>query len=138
MPKAKKLTGSEAVTDHIQKLEPAIAETIEALRQIILATDPIIGEEIKWNSPSFYYTGEMKPFDPKEYKRDIVVMNLHRGNILLVFPTGAVIKDTAGLLEGDYADGRRMARFSDMEDVNVKAPALQKVIKQWLDKVEKM
>ncbi len=41
------------------------------LRNIILSTDKEIGERIKWNNPSFYYTGEMKPFDPKEYKREL-------------------------------------------------------------------
>jgi hypothetical protein len=137
MPRTKKPTGPEAITQHINQLEPELAGTIQHLRQIILDTDPVIGEEIKWNSPSFYYTGDMKPFDPKEYKRDIVVMNLHRGNILLVFPTGVVISDRAGLLEGDYPDGRRMARFNDMEDVEKKTPALQQVIREWISKVDK-
>ncbi|MGB8193925.1 MAG: DUF1801 domain-containing protein, partial [Chitinophagaceae bacterium] len=102
MAKAKTISESEQVTQHIQKLDPAIAPVVEAIRQIILLADKEIAEQIKWNSPSFYYTGEMKPFDPKEYKRDIVVLNLHKGNILLVFPTGARIKDTTGFLEGNY------------------------------------
>ena len=54
----------------------------------------------------------MKPFDPKEYKRDLIVMNLHKGRIMLVFPSGAKVNDTSGLLEGDYKDGRRLAIFS--------------------------
>jgi hypothetical protein len=29
----------------------------------------------------------------------------------LVFPSGAKVKDASGLLEGDYADGRRLAMF---------------------------
>ena len=71
------LPDSEQVTQHIQKLDPAIAPIVEAIRKIILSTDKEIGEQIKWNSPAFYYTGEMKLFNPKEYKRDIVVMYLH-------------------------------------------------------------
>ncbi len=47
-----------------------------------------MGERIKWNNPSFYYTGEMKLFDPKEYKREIIVFNLYKRRILLVFPSG--------------------------------------------------
>jgi len=31
--------------------------------------------------------------------------------IRLVFPSGAKIKDSSGLLQGDYADGRRLACF---------------------------
>jgi hypothetical protein len=133
-----KLADSEnLVTAYIQKLEPALAEIIETLRQIILSTDTAIGEQIKWNSPSFYYTGEMKPFDPKEYKRDIVVINIHKGYALLVFPTGAKVKDGLGLLEGDYKDGRRLAKFYNMEDVATKGASLKKVITAWLKLLDK-
>jgi hypothetical protein len=61
---------NEQVTTHIQQLDPAIQATVEAIRQVILSTDPEIGEHIKWNNPSFYYTGAMKPFAPKEYKAE--------------------------------------------------------------------
>jgi uncharacterized protein YdhG (YjbR/CyaY superfamily) len=65
MAKSIKLTDSEQVTEHIKKLEPAFGNVIEAIRQVILKSDKEVGEHIKWNNPSFYYTGEMKPFDPK-------------------------------------------------------------------------
>src|SRR5450432_2201672 len=126
--KPAKLSDEEQVTAHIKKLEPELGKTIEVIRKIILSTDEEIGERIKWNNPSFYYTGEMKPFDPKEYKREIIVMNLFKGRIMLVFPSGAKINDTSGLLEGDYKDGRRIAILKDMKDVKSKEKALQKVI----------
>lgn len=136
MAKPPVLSESEKITALIKTHDRSAARTIEYLRELILRTDTEIGEQIKWNSPSFYYTGEMKPFDPKEYKRDIIVMNLHKGRILLVFPSGARIKDTSGLLEGDYKDGRRLVTITDLEDAKAKAEALQKVIKQWLKGVE--
>jgi len=135
--KPTKLSDEEQVTAHIQKLEPTLAQTIEVIRQIILDTDKEIGERIKWNNPSFYYTGEMKPFDPKEYKREIIVMNLFKGRIMLVFPSGAKVNDTSGLLEGDYKDGRRIVIFKDMDEVQSKKKALQRVIEKWLELVEK-
>jgi hypothetical protein len=135
--KKQPLTDEEQVTEHIQKLEPALAEIIETIRQIILKTDKEIGERIKWNNPSFYYTGDMKPFDPKEYKREMVVMNLHKGRIMLVFPSGAKVNDTSGLLEGEYKDGRRLAIFKDINDVKTKEKALQNVLTTWLTLVEK-
>ena len=134
---AKALSDSEKVTEHIQKLDASIAETVDVIRQIILTTDKEIAEQIKWNSPSFYYSGEMKPFDPKEYKRDIIVMNLHKNNIMLVLPTGAKVRDTSGLLEGDYTDGRRLIKFKDMKDVKEKEKSLRKIIKEWLKLVDK-
>lgn len=133
---SKDIHDPQSVTAYIQKLEPEFAKMIEAMRQLILSTDKQVGEQIKWNSPSFFYHGPMKPFNPKEYKRDIVVMNIRKGVALLVFPTGATIKDTTGFLEGEYKDGRRLATFRNMSDVKAKGKDLQNVIKQWLKMVE--
>lgn len=132
-----KLTDQEEVTAHIQKLEPALREIIQELRGIILATDPEVGERIKWNNPSFYYTGDMKPFDPKEYKREIIVFNLFKGRIMLVFPSGAKVNDTTGFLEGDYKDGRRTHVFKEMADVKANEKILQQIVQQWLKLIDK-
>lgn len=137
MAKAVKLTDTEQVTAYIKKLDPSFGKIIETIRQIILSTDKEIGERIKWNNPSFYYTGEMKPFDPKEYKREIIVFNLFKGRIMLVFPSSSKVNDKSGLLEGDYKDGRRITIFKDMKDVKEKEKLLQAVIKKWLTLVEK-
>src|SRR4026207_149722 len=125
MAKLVKQDESEEVNEHIKKLDPKVAEVVQTLRKIILKTDKEIGEHIKWNNPSFYYTGEMKPFDPKEYKREIIVMNLFKGRIMLVFPSGAKVNDTSGFLEGDYKDGRRTVVFKDIEDVKAREKDLK-------------
>jgi hypothetical protein len=132
-----KLSDSEQVNEHIQKLEPAIAETIEYIRKLVLNTDPEIAERIKWNNPSFYFNGEMAPFDPKEYKRELIVMNLHKGKIMLVLPSGAKLSHESGILEGDYKDGRRLITFADLEDVKSKENSLQTLIKEWISLVER-
>jgi hypothetical protein len=137
MSKSAKLSDYDQVSAHIQKLEPEIGKIIETLRQIILNADVQISERIKWNNPSFYYSGEMKPFDPKEYKREIIVMNLHKNRIMLVWPSGAKIKFNTGLLEGDYTDGRRLIIFKDMDDVLSKKKELQEAIKEWISLVDK-
>lgn len=126
MAATKKVTEKEQVNLHISKLDPAISKTVEKIRQLILSCDNKIGERIKWNNPSFYYTGEMKPFDPKEYKREIAIFNLYKGRIMLLFPSGARVKDTTGFLTGDYKDDRRIAVFKNMTDVNDK----EKIIKR--------
>ncbi|MBK9932353.1 MAG: DUF1801 domain-containing protein [Saprospiraceae bacterium] len=131
------LSDQQQVSQHIQKLEPSLGKNIEYIRQFILSTDPEISERIKWNNPSFYYTGEMKPFDPKEYKREIIVMNLHKGKIMLVWPSGAKVKDSSGLLEGDFKDGRKTIVFNDLADVKTKEKLLSKTIRAWLKLVDK-
>jgi len=137
MPKSANPSDKDQVTQHIQNLEPELGKVISYLRKIILSTDQSIGERIKWNNPSFYYTGEMKAFDPKEYKREIIVFNLFKGRIMLVFPSGAKVKVSTGLLEGDYKDGRRIIVFKDLKDVKSKEKLLQDVIKEWLSLVDK-
>src|SRR3974377_2212102 len=102
----------EKVDAYIGKLKHPLLPVVKALRKVILSAHKEIGEEIKWNAPAFFYAGEMKPSDPKKYKRYVVVFNLDQKDcIRLVFPSGAKIKDSSGLLQGDYADGRRLAFF---------------------------
>jgi hypothetical protein len=128
----------EKVDAYMHDLKHPLADVVQALRQIILKTDSEIGEEIKWNAPTFFYTGEMAPFNPKEYKRYIIVFNLFRKDcIRLVFPSGAKVGDRSGLLEGDYADGRRLALFSNMDEVRLKKTGLQQVIRKWLTVLDK-
>ncbi len=137
MAKSVKLTDSEQVTEHIKKLDPAVGKIVQNLRKIILSTDNEIGERIKWNNPSFYYTGEMQPFDPKEYKREIIVFNLFKNRIMMVFPSGAKVNDKSELLEGDYKDGRRITILKDLNDVKTKEKNLRNVLKTWLKLVDK-
>ena len=138
MAKTNKLTDEQQVAAYFNKLEHPLKNVVEALRKSVLKTDSEIGEQIKWNSPSFYYTGEMKAFDPKEYKRDIVVFNLHKkDSVLLVFPTGTLIEDKSGLLEGKFTDGRKTALFKTLSEVKLKEKDLQTAIKDWLKKIDK-
>jgi hypothetical protein len=122
----------------MQALKHPLADVVETIRKIILSTDREIGEEIKWNAPTFFYSGEMKPFNPKEHKRYLVVFNLYQKDLIrLVFPSGARVNDKSGLLEGDYIDGRRLALFHNMEEVKSKKTALQSAIKKWLETLDK-
>lgn len=140
-PKQPALTKSsepEKVDAFIQGLTHPLAKVVEALRKVILSTDREIGEEVKWNAPAFFYSGEMKPSNPKEYKRYLIVFNLHqRDCIRLVFPSGARMKDNSGLLEGDYADGRRLALFHNMDEVELKKAPLQSIIREWLKTLDR-
>ena len=129
---------SDQVDAYMKSLKHPLAEVLESLRQIILQTDPAIGEEIKWNAPTFFYTGEMKPSNPKEFRRYLVVSNLFRKDcIRLVFWGGAGVKDTSGFLEGDYEDGRRLALFYSLQDVKSRQKLLQNVLRTQLKRLNK-
>lgn len=62
------LTENELVTSHIQLLDAAIIPIVEAIRHILLSAHNDIAERIKWNNPSFYFTGEMADLNPNEFK----------------------------------------------------------------------
>jgi hypothetical protein len=134
--KTTKASDSAGVDRYMKQLAHPLVEVIEALRQAILKTDPRIGEEVKWNAPAFFYTGEMPPSDPKEYQRYLVVFNLFKKDcIRLVFWNAAAIDDGSGFLEGDYADGRRLAMFHGMQDVRGRKPVLQNALKLQLKRL---
>jgi len=133
-----KASEPQKVDAYVARLNHPLTQVVKNLRRIILSIDGEIGEEVKWNAPTFFYSGPMKPTNPKEYRRYIVVFNLSRKDcIRLVFPSGAKVEDSSGLLEGDYADGRRLAMFYNVKDVSSKEKALRSVITKWLKLLEK-
>lgn len=131
-------TVGKQVDEYLLNVKPPLLNMMRAVRNIVLTAGDEIDEEVKWNAPAFFYTGPMKPFNPKEYKRHIVMFNIAKNNCLrLVFISGAKIEDATGLLEGSYADGRRIAQFKSMEEVKEKEVALCTAIQKWLTLVEK-
>lgn len=136
--KTTKPSEPEKVNAYMQSLDHSLSEVAEALRRIILQASPDIGEEIKWNAPAFFYTGEMNSFNPKEYKRHFVVFNFFKKDcVRLVFWGGGKVEDTTGFLEGNYADGRRLAFFYSMEEVQSKETTLLTVVRRQLELLDK-
>lgn len=97
--------------------ETPLKAEVQAVRDIIKGVNPAIGEQIKWNAPSYFYNGvDMVTFQlrPKDY-------------VHLVFHHPAIVNIQSDLLEGEYAD-RRMTYFSDMADIEAKRAELERVI----------
>lgn len=124
------------VDEYCSKLALNEQEFVIYLRDFVLAIDPEIHEQIKWNSASFFYAGEMKAFDAKEYKRDLLVLNLHRGKYLLVFPTGAKINDS--ILKGkNYPDGRKILTIENLDAFKKVESEVKSGILNWISQIEK-
>ncbi len=131
-----KASDTDAVDSFMRSLDHPMHDVAAALRKLIMATDKSIGEEIAWNAPAFFFTGPMKPFKPKEYKRHLVVFNLFKKDqVRLVFLQGASVNDTSGLLEGTYTDGRRLASFHSIKEVKDNEKTMRSVVQQLLQQM---
>lgn len=121
----------ENVDAYMKKLKHPLKPVAEHLRKVILATDKSIGEGIYWNAPCFFFTGKMKPFDPKTYKRYIVGFNFFKQDMLrLIFLRGADVQKKGDMLTGDYTDGRRLALFSSIAAVKKHEKEIKRIIKE--------
>jgi hypothetical protein len=131
--KVERASEPDAVDAYFKTLKHPLAGLAKDVRKAILGADPSIGEEIKWNAPAFFYTGAMKPFNPKEYRRHLVVFNFFRKDSLrLVFWHGDKASDKSGWLEGSYADGRRLAALASKGDLARNKKTLQSALKAQL------
>ena len=128
----------EKVDEFMKTLKYPLKDVLQYLREFILSIDKKIGEGIFYNAPVFYYTGTMKPFNPKGYKRYIVGSNLFKKDTLrMIFLRGASVQDPTHILDGDYKDGRRLLFLKSIDDVKSKEKALKSIIKELIKNIDK-
>jgi uncharacterized protein YdhG (YjbR/CyaY superfamily) len=109
---------TDQVDEFMDKLDHPFKAEVEMIREIIKNVNKNITEQVKWKAPSFSYQGEY-----------LVTFNLwEKGRVHLVFHNPMISKVKSKLLEGDY-DHRRMAYFSDKDDIQTKKTILEKALK---------
>lgn len=109
---------TQQVDAFMEQLEHPFKAEVQIVREIIKNVNKQITEQIKWKAPSFSYN--------EEY---LVTFNLwEKGRIHLVFHNPMISKVKSKLLEGDY-DHRRMAYFSDRNDILAKKATLEEALK---------
>jgi hypothetical protein len=113
------------VDAYMARLDHPLKAEVQALREIIKGVDPQITEQVKWNAPSFSYKGYMATFNLRP-----------REHVHLVWHNGVVLQDPGGLLEGSYPD-RRMTYFTGMADVEAKRPALEGLVRRWVELMDR-
>ncbi|UVJ39097.1 DUF1801 domain-containing protein [Arthrobacter sp. CJ23] len=109
------------VDSWLQAYENPHRELVARIREFILDVDPRVSEAVKWQAPTFIFKGNIASFFPRAKK-----------NVTLMFHLGASIRDELGLLEGD-GEVSRVARFVDDADFESKKPALEAVIRAWIE-----
>lgn len=113
------------VDHYLADKQHPLTKEIQAVRKIILETDPKMEECIKWSSPTFTYKGNMASF----------FMNAKK-MVSLMFHKGAILPNSSGLLEGNGKEART-ARFANLEDITTKKKALESVVREWIDLQDK-
>ena len=116
-----------AALDHPRKAE------IELVRRIIRATNPLVSEGIKWNTPSFSapsLTGKDEWFATFHLraKPDVQII-LHRGAKVRAYE--GKIDDPGNLLKW-LAPDRAMVGFDDETDIALKREPLTLILNQWI------
>lgn len=108
---------------------PAEVEIL-ALRAVILAADPRIGEAVKWNAPSFFTSDHFATMHLRE-KRGIGLI-LHFGaKKNAIAATGVAIDDPSALLQW-LAKDRAIVRCQGLDEVRSKAAALTALLRLWI------
>lgn len=109
-------------------LKPAIQELLEFMRTL----DPSIGEEIKWNAPSFYlkdYFATFRLFPIPNFQ-----LILHSGSKKQANPVQKVIPDPTGILKW-LAKDRCMINFSSLADVQNNKKHLRTILLAWIEQL---
>ena len=121
------------VDDFMHKLDHPMKTELEALRALILGTDPTIAESIKWNAPSFRTTEYFATANLRS--TDAVQLIMHFGaKVGDISTTGVAINDPNGLLTW-LAKDRATVKFRDMTAIVTNGTALVDIVRQWITHV---
>ena len=93
---------------------------VEAVREVMLAADPRVGECIKWQAPTFTYKGNIASFFPKA-----------RAHVSLMFHKGGTIPGRFAGLEGEGPEARTF-KIADAADLAAHKGDLQAVVRAWI------
>ncbi len=115
---------TKKVDDFLAKLDHPLKKEMEALRETIMSVHPDITEDVKWGGPSFYYKGDIATFSPRV--KDAAALVFHQAEGLTI---GEVLEPAP--------KGKAYAMFKSMAEVEEKRNALQAVIKEWIELMDK-
>ena len=103
---------------------------ITSLRAAILAADPGISENVKWNSPNFVHNGDDRVTLRTNPKGGVQVI-LHRGAKVRPDAAGFSFDDPTGLLTWPGPD-RAILAVADEDSARAIAPQLTQLVARWI------
>ena len=126
MARSKKAT----VEDFLAELPHPRKVEIEELRAAILGADQAIGEQVKWNAPSFGVDGD-DGITFRLQPGDRVGLIFHRGVAKRSDTDSFSFADPSGLIQWS-TDDRGVVAFRDHADVRRHKPAVVELVDAWI------
>lgn len=121
---------NKAVTAFLDDLNHPFRNEIEALRILILGTNPELSENIKWNGPNYLFEEEdritMRIHPPKQLQ-----LIFHRGAKVKEQPKSKLIDDPDNVLDWKSND-RAVLAFTTLQDIESKKEVLRSIISRWI------
>ena len=127
--KSRKKIVTPSVADYLSELEHPNKDAVLAVRKLILAIDPRIQEEVKWNAPSFYIAEHFATF--RLQPAPVCQLILHAGSKVRKSKTPLAIPDPDGMLKWAGAD-RCVVSFSSGADAKAKSARLKVILASWI------
>lgn len=119
---------STAVVAFLEALEHPRKSEAMGLRDLILRVDVRIGEEIKWNAPSFHL--DQQHFATYHLRTPELQLILHRG-AKASGKKQPQIQDPDRLLEW-LGEERARLRVTSAQDLEARQAALQVILRDWI------
>ena len=122
----------KTVEDFLGDLDNDKRVQVDALRELILNTDPRLKEHIKWNAPSYVLDGEDRITFNLMNKQGVVKLIIHMGATRKEDRKATpIMHDESGMVEWS-SDIRGMVSFESIVDVTSKSEELKDILGKWL------
>ncbi len=136
MPSSKRSTGASSkgtsVDTYMAKLDHPYRMGVETLRKAILALDPDIHEEIKWNAPSFRLEDHFATF--RLHPQPIFQLVLHTGARSKNPKKSFHLDDPDNLVKWADKDRCSLAFTSDA-DAMARMEEVQRIVRAWMQQL---
>ena len=119
------MNNTKKVDEFMSKLEHPLKTEIEAVRSIIVNSNPKMEEDVKWGGPSFFYKEDLATFNPRI-----------KNYIALIFHKGELLNIKSDFLEA-ASKGKVYAKFYSMEQVTTHKELIEKMVNTWIELMDK-
>lgn len=122
----------KTVAEFLQDQPADKLEQVNTLRALIMAAEPSLTEDIKWNAPNYNLHGEDRITFNVMNKEGLVKLVLHMGASKKEDKKAPpVLKDDKGLVDWS-SDIRGAITFANSDDIAAKSADVTALIKDWL------